>query len=303
MTAVETRITRLSDVSTRQVREPEVEFDWNTLGRGQILPDDLLSIVGLDLELSAEQKAKLSREEVASMLAMGIRFEAVLDAAFSLQLAHAEKLDDPRHVYMLHEVGEETRHQRAFLRLREQLEPTARNPFDHGIPKFVMKRMVKVLLHSPAFFDVMLLAGEEIPDLLQKLASEHPETDALLRSVNKYHRAEEARHLAFARMVLPEHWAKAGALERFRVRYLAPLHIKMLFEAMVHPGVYRTVGLPAMPTWRAAHRTPQRLKIRYDATRPILATLLDIGVLKKGRVPKGWRALCGVNRKGEPISS
>src|SRR5204863_70815 len=121
MAAVETRITRLSDVSTRQVREPEVEFDWNALGRGQILPDDLLSIAGLDLELTAEQKAKLSREEVASMLAMGIRFEAVLDAAFSLQLAHAERLDDPRHLYMLHEVGEETRHQRAFLRLREQL--------------------------------------------------------------------------------------------------------------------------------------------------------------------------------------
>ena len=173
---------------------------------------------------------------------------------------------------------------------------------DHGIPKFVMKRMVKVLLHSPAFFDVMLLAGEEIPDLLQKLASEHPDTDELLRSVNKYHRAEEARHLAFARMVLPEHCAQAGFVERTRIRYLAPLHIKMLFEAMVHPGVYRTVGLPEMPTWRAAHRTPQRVQIRHDATRPILRTLLDIGVVKKGRVPRGWRALCGVDRKGEPVS-
>lgn len=302
MTAVETRITRLSDVSARQVREPEVEFDWNALGRGQILPDDLMSVAGLDLDLTPAQKAKLSREEVASMLAMGIRFEAVLDAAFSLQLAYAQQLDDPRHVYMLHEIGEETRHQRAFLRLREQLEPTARNPFDHGIPKFVMQQMVKVLLRSPAFFDVMLLAGEEIPDLFQKLASEHPDTDALLRSVNRYHRAEEARHLAFARMVLPEHWAQAGFVERMRVRYLAPLHIKMLFEGMVHPGVYRSVGLPAMATWRAAHRTPQRLKIRYDATRPILATLLDVGVLKRGRVPKGWRMLCGVDRRGEPVS-
>jgi hypothetical protein len=302
MTAVETRITRLSDVSARQVREPEVEFDWNSLGRGQIIPDDLMSIAGLDLDLTPEQKVKLSREEVASMLAMGIRFEAVLDAAFSLQLAHAEELDDPRHVYMLHEVGEETRHQRAFLRLREQLEPTAYNPLDHGIPKFVMKQMVKVLLRSPAFFDVMLLAGEEIPDLFQKLATEHPDTDPLLRSVNKYHRAEEARHLAFARMVLPEHWAQAGFIERLRVRYLAPLHIKMLFEAMVHPGVYRTVGLPAMQTWRAALRTPQRLQIRYDATRPILATLLDVGVLKRGRIPFGWRSLCGVDRGGEPVS-
>jgi hypothetical protein len=263
------------------------------MGKGQILPDDLLSVAGLDLDLTPEQRARLSREEVASMLASGIRFEAVLDAAFSLQLAHDERLDDPRHVYMLHEVGEETRHQRAFLRLREQLQPTARNPFERGIPKRVMEHMVNVLLKSRAFFDVMLLAGEEIPDLLQKLASEHPETDPLLKAVNKYHRAEEARHLAFARMLLPEHWKKAGVLERMRIRFLAPLYIKMLFEAMVHPGVYATVGLPAFPTWKAANRTPQRLQIRHDATRPILKTLVDTGVFKAGRVPRGWRMLTG----------
>src|SRR4051812_45307669 len=126
---VETRIRRLSDVSLRQVREPDEEFDWSTLGHGQILPDELLSVAGLDLELTAEQRARLSREEVAAMLASGIRFEAVLDAAFSLQLAEADAIDDPRFVYMLHEVGEETRHQRAFLRLREQLGATAVDPF------------------------------------------------------------------------------------------------------------------------------------------------------------------------------
>jgi hypothetical protein len=204
------RIERLSAVSARQVREPEVEFDWPTLGAGRILPDELLSIAGLDLDLSPEQRATLSREEVASMLAGGIRFEAVLDAAFSLQLAHARELDDPRHVYMLHEVGEETRHQRAFLRLREQIQPTAENPLDHRALAFVIRRAIAVILRNPALFCVMLLAGEEIPDLLQKLASEHPETDPLLRAVNKYHRAEEARHLAFARLTLAEQWAQAG---------------------------------------------------------------------------------------------
>src|SRR6266550_822475 len=107
MVAVEDRITRLSDVSARQVREPEDEFDWNALSKGRLLGDDLLSVAGLDLDLTEEQKAKLSREEVASMLATGIRFEAVLDASFSLQLAFARELDDPRHVYMLHEIGEE----------------------------------------------------------------------------------------------------------------------------------------------------------------------------------------------------
>jgi hypothetical protein len=70
---------------------------------------------------------------------------------------------------------------------------------------------------------------------------------------------------------------------------------------MVHPGVYRTIGLPGFSTWRNAHRTPERRSIRYRATRPILKTLLDLEILKRGRVPKGWRDLCGVDRRGEPI--
>jgi hypothetical protein len=62
---------------------------------------------------------------------------------------------------------------------------------------------------------------------------------------------------------------------------------------MVHPGVYTTIGLPAFPTWRAVNRTPQRLQIRYDATRPILNTLIDTGIFNAKSVPRGWRKLTG----------
>ena len=89
----------------------------------------------------------------------------------------------------------------------------------------------------------MVLAGEEIPDLLQKLAADHPDTDPLLAALNRYHRTEEARHLSFARTVLPEAWARAGWIERQRVRFAAPLMIDQLWKAFVHPGVYATVGL------------------------------------------------------------
>ncbi|HVJ95749.1 MAG TPA: diiron oxygenase [Acidimicrobiia bacterium] len=298
--AVETRLERLNAVSARQLREPEAEFPWDEVGKGQVLPDELLSINGLDLELTADQRATLAREEVASLLAAGIHFEAVLDAAFSLRLAYSRELDDPRHVYMLHEVGEETRHQRAFLRLREQLAPRAKNPFDHGAIAFVMRRAINIVLRSRALFCTLLLAGEEIPDFMQKLATEHPDTDPVLKAVNRYHRAEEARHLAFARMIMPEEWAKANALDRFRVRFSAPIMIRALFDGMVHPGVYATVGLPAFPTWKAAHRTPQRRAVRFEATRPVLWTLLENKVLRAGRVPRGWQSLCGVDKWGSP---
>jgi hypothetical protein len=297
---VEQRIDHLCAVSARKLIEPEDAFDFSALSSGRVFSDDLLSIAGLDLDLTDDERVKLTREELAAMLSAGIRFEAVLNATFSVELAHATELADARHHYMLHEVGEETRHQRAFLRLIEELRPSARNPLDRGIGKIVRKRLIATVMRNPALFCVMLLAGEEIPDLLQKLASEHPDTDELLRAVNRYHRQEEARHLAFARLVLPERWARAGRLERWRVRHLAPFMVRMIFEGMVHPGVYRTVGLPAFATWRAAHRTPQRLALRYDATRPILRSLLDIGAFGARGVPKGWRDLCGVDADGEP---
>jgi hypothetical protein len=297
----EARIDRLSTASVRKVLEPEELFDWSSLGSGQVIGDELLTTRGLDLDLDADTKARLSREEVAAMLAMGVRFEAVLNSGFALQIAENRDIVDPRVTYMLHEIAEETRHQRAFIRLVEELAPQAKNPLARGVFDRIITFNVRRFIKMPAFLMVLVLAGEEIPDLLQKLASEHPDTDRLLAEVNRYHRQEESRHLSFARMTLPELYQRAGRLQRLRIRYFAPLIIGGLFATFVHPGVYSSVGLPGFKTWRAVNRTPERVAVRHRATRNILKALLDAGVLRRGRIPRGWRNLCGVDRQGEPI--
>ena len=295
------RVARLSQAAARAVCEPDERFDWSSLGPGAPIPRELMSVAGLDLDLTDEQRARLAREEVASMLAAGVFFEAVLNAGMSLQIAHRYEPTDPRVTFLLHEIGEETRHSRAFIRLIEQLEPTAVDPLDTPVSRAFVRFFVRLLVRQPALFTVFVLAGEEIPDLLQRLASEHPETDPLLAAVNRYHRQEEARHLAYARMVLPEVWADASAIERARVRHLAPRLIHLLFDTLVHPGVYATVGLPRFATWRAANRSPERVALRHQATRPILRALLDAGVMRPGRVSRGWQQLCGVDRRGRPV--
>ncbi|HEX6311542.1 MAG TPA: diiron oxygenase [Acidimicrobiia bacterium] len=295
------RIARLSTASVRRVLEPEELFDWSTLGSGQVIADELLTTAGLDLDLDAERRARLSREEVAAMLQMGIRFEAVLNSGFALQIAETRDVADPRVTYMLHEIAEETRHQRAFIRLVEALEPQATNPLARRPIERVVNAVVRRFLRMPALLMVLVLAGEEIPDLLQRLASEHPDTDPLLAAVNRYHRQEEARHLSFARATLPELYAEAGWAERMRIRHVAPRVIGSLFALFVHPGVYRVVGLPGFATWRAVNRAPDRLAVRHRATRNILHALLDAGVLRAGRVPRGWRRLCGVDRDGNDV--
>lgn len=295
------RIDRLNTASLRHIVEPERDLPGH-VGDGQVLPDELLAIHELPEfnSLTPDQRRQLSREEVAAIVDAGLRFEAALMAGFALEIFAHGDLTDPRVVYSLHEVGEETRHSRLFSRLLGQLRPEARNPVApfRRVERWGLRRLVS----RPATLDVLVLGGEEIPDLMQKRAAEHPDTDPFLREVNRYHRAEEARHLAYARTVLPERWEQAGAVDRFLVRRVVPLLIRGMFDMMVHPGVYAAVGLPAFRTWRRANRTPFRVGLRHEATRPIVRTLLASDVFHRGRVPRPWRALAGVDAAGDPAA-
>ena len=49
MVATVVRVSRLSNVSAKQVVEPEAAFDWSSLGTGRLLPPELSCIAGLDL--------------------------------------------------------------------------------------------------------------------------------------------------------------------------------------------------------------------------------------------------------------
>jgi predicted metal-dependent hydrolase len=294
------KIQRLNAVSVKRVVEPDTEVP-GSLGPGQVLPDELLSVAGLDLQLTDEQKATLSREELASIVRFGILFEAILMAGFSWHLALSRNVRDPRFTYALHEIGEETRHSRLFVRLVEQLDPQQRNPFESRLAIRVRSRLLPLLLRRPATLDAFVLAGEEIPDLFQKLASEHPDTDPFVRDVSRYHRMEEARHLAFARTTVGEHYREAGITDRLAVRYFVPLGIVAMFDMMVQPFVYATVGLPAWATWRRARRTSQRVELRQQCARAVLRPLMEAGIIKAGRVPAPWRKVAGVDRRGNPL--
>ena len=102
-------------------------------------------------------------------------------------------------------------------------------------------------------------------------------------------------------MLFPEQWAAAGPIERFLVRYLGSRIAVAMFDTIVHPGVYGTVGLPTWATWKAVNRSAGRTALRHRALRPLLAPLLEAGVFRGGRVPRGWQVACGVDRAGRAI--
>ena len=295
------RIERLNTASANRVLEPDVDVPGALDLDRQVLPDELLSTVGLDLDLTPEQKRTLAREELASVFDNGLRFEAMLNMGFSRLIVTSDDLTDPRVMYMLHEVGEETRHSRLFIRVLQQLAPEAPSAMDRWIFTKLEQLGLRQIPARPALLFTLVLAGEEAPDLFQKSAAEHPDTDPFLKDVSRYHRQEEARHLGFARAVFPEVWAEANWRDRFAVRHIAPFIVRDMFRFLVHPGVYATVGLPTWDTWKAVNRTPERLALRYEATRPVLKVLIDAGVFR-GRVPKAWQVTCGGDAAGDPIT-
>jgi hypothetical protein len=298
---VRTKVSRLAAASANRVIEPDTDLPGH-IGPGQVLPDELLSVHGLDLDLTDEQKATLSREEVAAITTAGIVFEAVLEAGFALQITRSKDLTDPRVSFLLHEIGEETRHQRMFIRMLEDLRPTAVHPLDKYAMRKVQRFAMARFIQRPALLYTLVLGGEEIPDLLQKKAAEHPDTDPFIKVVNRYHRQEEARHLSFARAVLPEIWEGAGPVDRWLVRRIAPVVIGEMFHMLVHPGVYETVGLPGWDTWKAAKASEPRRQLRFEATRPVLKALIDAGAVRPGKVPSRWQRLCGVDAQGDPTA-
>lgn len=287
------RVERLNKASLRRVIEPDVEIT-GTVTKEQVMPDDLLSVAGLGLDLTPQQRARLSREEVASIVLFGINFEAVLMAGFAFRLALGPDVTDPRFTYALHEIGEETRHSRLFIRLYQQLAPQQRNPFIGGRWSAALgSRALPLLMRRPATLDAFVLTGEEIPDLFQKLLAEDPDTDEFIREVNRYHRAEEARHLAFARTTIGEHYATTTWTDRFAVRWIVPLAVIWMFDIMVQPYVYETVDLPPLRTWLKVRRQPRRTELRRQVARSVLKAIIDAGAFRPDRIPPLWRRIAG----------
>jgi hypothetical protein len=165
----------------------------------------------------------------------------------------------------------------------------------------VTRRIYRLIMNNPVLLGVMVLAGEEIPDLVQRRQLEHPDTDDYIRRVNAYHREEEARHIAFAGILLPELWRRANRRQRFLVKRVAPILVDLMLETQLfHPGIYEAAGLPGRRTARAVRRSASYRQLRAEAMRSVLKAWLNAAPELGTRVPHGWRRMCTVDRSGTP---
>jgi hypothetical protein len=280
---------RLLKSSADRSYDPDVDIDWaaDLVPDKYFLPAHRSSLYGTALwdGLSVEQRITLTRHELASIASVGIWFEVIL---MELLVRHSYNADPlTRHTqYALTEVADECRHSVMFARLIEKVDCPAYGP---GQTAMRLGRLFKTIAFGPSMFAGILVA-EEITDALQRESMNDDSVQPLVRMVNRIHVIEEARHVRYAREEVLRDTpglSRAGlAYHRFMLARTAYI----VTRSLIHPRVYRSVGLDPYEARRVAWANPHyRETLRWAGSK--LVSFLDENKLIDGPSRRLWQAV------------
>lgn len=269
---------RLLQSSLEHSYEPGIDIDWDApLVDGlHGMPARRVSLYGTELwdRLTEEQRVTLSIHEVCSIARIGLWFEIIL---MQMLLRYAYGRDPrSRHIqYALTEIADECRHSIMFARMTER----------YGVPDYAPRRQAhelgrvfKSIAAGPAMFAGTLVA-EEITDQLQRECMRDEAVQPLTRMVSRIHVTEEARHVRYAREELNRIMPKANAAQRTSARWLTAAAAHRIATNLIHPDVYRSVGLDPKLARRVAGDNPHHQEtIRWSA-RKVVPFLREQGMI------------------------
>lgn len=269
---------RLLRSSLEHSYEPSLDIDWEAPLAPALygMPAHRVSLYGTELwdGLTEEQRITLSIHEVCSIARVGLWFEIIL---MQMLLRYAYDRD-PRtgHVqYALTEIADECRHSIMFARMTEK----------YGVPDYKPSwhtqnagRFFKTVAAGPAMFAATLVA-EEITDQLQREGMKDDTVQPLTRMVSKIHVTEEARHVRYAREELSRLIPDTGPVGREVARWLTAIAGYRIATNLIHPDVYKSVGLDPKVARKVAKANPHHQDtIRWTA-RKLVPFLREQGMI------------------------
>jgi hypothetical protein len=269
---------RLLRSSLEHSYEPSLDIDWDAelVSGAYGMPAHRVSLYGTELwdRLTEQQKITLSIHEVCSIARVGLWFEIIL---MQMLLRYAYDRD-PRsqHIqYALTEIADECRHSVMFARMTER----------YGVPDYAPRwytqqagRLFKAIASGPAMFAATLVA-EEITDQLQREGMRDETVQPLTRMVSRIHVTEEARHVRYARDELVRITRRGGRARRAVGRWLTALAAYRIATNLIHPDVYRSVGLdPRLARGVAMANPHHRETLRWTA-RKLVPFLRETGMI------------------------
>ena len=269
---------RLLRSSIEHSYEPSIDIDWAApLVEGMWgIPEHRVSLYGTTLwdGLTDEQRRTLSVHELCSIARIGLWFEMIL-----MQMLLRYSYDrDPRrqHIqYALTEIADECRHSIMFAKMTERC----------GVPDYAPRRLVheggrlfKTIAYGPAMFAGTLYV-EEILDQLQREAMKDETVQPLTRMVNKIHVTEEARHVRYAREELIRIMPACNAAERSLARQLSATVAFVVARNIIHPDVYKSVGIEPSVGHKAALANPHHQETLRWSARKLVPFLREQGII------------------------
>jgi len=276
--AVRKTATRLLGSTSRNSYDPELDIDWDApvdLDK-KFMPYERVSLYGTPLweRMSEVQRRELSRQEIASVASTGLWFELILIQLLA-RWAYDQDPQDPRTLYALAEIGDETRHVTMFAKSIARM----------GAPTYRPRRLVhqlarlyKATAAGPALFAPVLVA-EEITDRLQREMVNDEDVHPLIRMVNRIHVVEEARHVRFAREEVARQMRTIGPIGKVISNVASAIVAAVIAESMISPKVYAEVGLDPVEAVRAARSNPNFHQTRRWMAEKIMTFLADQGMV------------------------
>lgn len=274
----ETTARRLLRTSAKHGYDPEVDIDWDApqpADRFYLSPEHS-SLYGTDLwsGLTDEQRVELTKHEVASIMSVGIWFEAIL-----MQMLIRHIYDQPAssaHVRFAYtEIADECRHSTMFSRFCEVADA---NGYWTGRKVHQLGRLLKTLST-----DTLTFAGamyvEEILDALQREWMADEKLQPLVRMTSRIHVIEEARHIKFAREEIRRVVPTLGRFRRAWARLILGLVVYYATTSLIDPRVYAAVGLEPATAARAAADNPNWRETKKFMGRKVVTFLDEMGLI------------------------
>jgi hypothetical protein len=258
--------------------DPEVDIDWSAPlveGKGYMLKHRC-SLYGTPLwdKLTPEQRVELGKHEAASVASFGIWLEMVLMRMLAKITYHGDP--STRHVqYALAEMAEECRHSTMFARMIERLGTPVYRP---GAHVHRLGSVLPALSYGPSLWGAILI-GEEIPDRYQREQVADESIQPLMRMVNRIHITEEARHIGFARAEFTRSVARLSRAEVPYQRILLGRVAYIVSRNLIHPEVYRSVGLNPKAAHKVALDNPHHQQSLRFGGQKIVEFLDDAGMV------------------------
>ena len=280
--------TRLLKTAEKHSYDPDVDIDWDAPpvpGLYWTVPEHA-SLYGTDLyaRMSEEQRIELSKHEMVSISSVGIWFEIIL-MQMLLRHLYDESYSDNHARHTLTEIAEECRHSMMFGRFANTVGVEAYRP---GGLAHALGRPFKSL-STPTLVFAGALYVEEILDGFQRDSMADDRVQPLVRSINRLHVVEEARHMKFAREEMARELLETKAAEKAHDRIVLGGIAYFATENLINPKAYAAVGLDPKEARKVAQANPFWRQTKRQASAGVMDFYQSFGMIS-GPGKGFWKA-------------